>query len=145
MHSDERYAFTARHHSSFSVAINKDFSITTRTSVITDTSTLAAISARASVPLPHTLTTTELLLCNVINVEGLGTRRVRGYAKKTKGTLDTRGWGRGRRERERAGYTDQVAITVRGCICSEVICKHRERRKSIADAVVTSFRAPRAD
>lgn len=32
---------------------------------------------------------TELLLCNVINVAGLGTRRVRGYAKKTKGTRDT--------------------------------------------------------
>lgn len=141
MHPDERYAFAARHHSNFSVAINKDFSITTRTSVIADTSTLAAISTRASVPLPHTLTTTELLLCNVINVEGLGTRRVHGYAKKTKGTPDTRGGEGG----ERAGNTNQVAITVRGCICSEVICKHRERRKSIAGAVVTSFRAPRAD
>lgn len=67
---DERRTFTACRHSNFSVAINKVFSITTRTSVIAATSrALAAVSARrASVPLPYTLTTTELLLCNVINV-----------------------------------------------------------------------------
>lgn len=71
MRSGERCAFTARRHSNFSVAINKDFSITTRSSVIADTSALAAISGpgEISVPLQRTLTTTELLLCNVINVE----------------------------------------------------------------------------
>lgn len=53
MHPDERYAFAARRHSNFSIAINKDFSITTRTSVIADTSALAAISTRAPVPLPY--------------------------------------------------------------------------------------------
>jgi len=39
-------------------------------------------------------------------------------------------------EREgRTGNAGQVAITVRGRICSEVICRRRERRKSIASAV----------
>jgi len=135
----ERRAFTACRHSNFSVAINKVFSITTRTSCHREYEHSRGHHELLS--LWCTLTTTELLLCNVINVAGFETRRVREYVKKMKKTR-TRG---GEGGKGGAGNAGQVAITVRGCICSEVICKHRERRKSIAGAVVTSFRAPQAD
>lgn len=49
--ADERHAFAARCHSNFSVVINKDFSITTRTSVIADTGTLSRpVSTRGFCP-----------------------------------------------------------------------------------------------
>lgn len=70
----ERYAFTMRRHSNFSVAINKGFSITTRTSVIANTSVLSWPSSLQLLSLCRTLTTTELLLCNVINVKRLGNK-----------------------------------------------------------------------
>jgi len=104
-------ALATRRRSNFSAAMNKGFPITAHPYLCQRPAYRAAaplppLPSLASVPLPYLDGTTELPLCNVINVAGLGTRRVRGHAKtmkKARGRVDGGGgggWGRRRRKGE---------------------------------------------